>query len=325
MRFSEEIHAESALTYTSAYSIRKFAVKDHPVEFHAASVISSCKSQLSVHRLLVDSDPHRRDLECAIQHVVPEDYIAVQLPVIIIRSSSVVLLARFQLSAYFLDENGTFFSCYDILAFLRSLVRIHILQLLRGYKEHLVRKLCLQFIVKSVDIVVEVLYGIVKRYHGLLQIFFRPVFLVYDFLPVPLVHIDGVKVVELLIAPYRVHVRVKPCTRLELVSSERHSLPFCKRLHDLYLFFIHVLYRKAYSTFNSIQVVVQSGFRRHEQRCGNSAQPETVSQLLLEKVLYFFNRSLTFHVVNERRVVLRDYKSTHYHSSPLLFEYLQPQ
>ena len=62
-----------------------------------------------------------------------------------------------------------------------------------------------------------------------------------DLFPVPLVDIDGVQVVEILIAADRVHIGVDAMSRLDAVLTERHSLPFCKRLYDFHFQFVNIL------------------------------------------------------------------------------------
>ena len=54
-----------------------------------------------------------------------------------------------------------------------------------------------------------------------------------DFLPVPLIHEDGVDIVGNLITPDGVHVGVKTLPVRKTVFFERVALPFGERLNDL--------------------------------------------------------------------------------------------
>ena len=93
------------------------------MEIVISSFIGTGKAELSVHSLFIDPYSHGRDFKRASQHIVPENYIAVELPVIVVGRSAVVLLARFKLSADFLDEYGSLFLRNEILSLFRSLVR----------------------------------------------------------------------------------------------------------------------------------------------------------------------------------------------------------
>ena len=63
---------------------------------------------------------------------------------------------------------------------------------------------------------------------------------------------------------------------------------------------------KTYCTFYTVEVIVQSCLRSHEQRCGNASQLQSVCQFLLKKIFYFLDCPLTFHIIDHGRVVLRN-------------------
>ena len=119
------------------------------------------------------------------------------------------------------------------------------------------------------------------------------------------------EIVQLLVAPYGVHIGVESGSRLEVVFSQSHPLPFSQRLDDLYLFFSHVLYCEADGPLDAVEVIIEPRLRSHEQRSRYSSQPQAVSQLLLEKILYLFYCPLTLHVVYKRRVIFRYYEFVH--------------
>ena len=159
--------------------------------------------------------------------------------------------------------------------------------------------------VQSVDVISQVLYRIVYGRNCFLEIIFASLFFGDHLFPVPLIHIHGVEVVELFIAPYGVHVGIYAVSRLYSVFSQSHSLPFGQRLHYFDFEFIYVFKCEVDSSFHTVQVIVESSIGVYEQRSRNSPQVEAVSQLLLEIVFDFLDSSLTFHQVYQRIVVFR--------------------
>ena len=91
-------HAKTRLTDTAANGKRKLIIEKHPVEGEGATVITARERQLTVERFTVNTDSHRGDLKGAVKHLVPEEKVAVELPVIVVGSASVVGLSALQLS-----------------------------------------------------------------------------------------------------------------------------------------------------------------------------------------------------------------------------------
>ena len=111
------------------------------------------------------------------------------------------------------------------------------------------------------------------------------------------------QIVQLLIAADRVHIGVDAMTRLDAVLTERHSLPFCQRLYDFHFQLVDILQSERHAAFHAIQIIIEAGFRVHEQRRGYAAQVQTICQFLLEIVFDFFDRSLALHQVDRTFVV----------------------
>ena len=87
-----------------------------------------------------------------------------------------------------------------------------------------------------VDLFAGVRDGVDDLQHGFLQIFDIALLARDDFLPVPLVDIDGVEVVQhLFVAADGVHVGIKPVPGVKIIAIQRHALPFGERMHDLRL------------------------------------------------------------------------------------------
>ena len=165
---------------------------------------------------------------------------------------------------------------YRIFSFLRCFVRIHIFQFLRRDEKDFVRNFRLNVSVKSVYIVAEVLNRIVNGRNRFFQIFFGSLFLCDNFFPVPLVNINGMKVIEVFVSSDGVHIGVDAVSRLDSVFAECHSLPLCKGLYDFHFQFVNILKCKAYSSFRAVQVVVETGLRVNKKRCRYTAKLQSV-------------------------------------------------
>ena len=88
-----------------------------------------------------------------------------------------------------------------------------------------------------------------------LQIVQVPVFAGNDLLPVPLIHINGVDIVELLVPADGVHIGVQSITYGKAVALQSQSLPFCQRMDHL-SFFAHGRNVEGDRTLVAVQVVV---------------------------------------------------------------------
>ena len=84
-------------------------------------------------------------------------------------------------------------------------------------------------------------------------------------LPVPLVHVDGVDVIDVIVRTDGVHVGVKTCSRSEPVVRKRHALPLCKALDDLHRGLVHIADVETHRPLHSVEVIVDSAIRLHEQ------------------------------------------------------------
>jgi len=82
-----------------------------------------------------------------------------------------------------------------------SQIRVHIQQLLRVDEEDFVGQLGLYLREFHIELVLRDLDGLVDSLHRLLQKGKIPVRRVHHLLPVPLVHIDGVQIVQIFIGP----------------------------------------------------------------------------------------------------------------------------
>ena len=192
--------------------------------------------ELEVERARVNADAHRGDLHRAAERLVPEQQVAVEGPVVIVRRAAVVRLAGAQRRADADDEGRRVLAHIGVLALFRRKARVHVLELLRGDEAHAARELS-----ESLELRIDGLHGVLRvadRGHDVhdrgLEVVEVAVFGQDDLLPVPLVDVDGVESVELvLVAAHGVHVGDDALAGIEAVALEREALPLGEGLHDL--------------------------------------------------------------------------------------------
>ena len=95
-----------------------------------------------------------------------------------------------------------------------------------------------------------------------------------DTLPVPLVHIQGMQVPQILIRTDGIHVGIDTVSRLYPVFGKGKPFPLGKRMHHFRLRFIHILYPERHGPLHSVQVIVDAHSLEHEQWGGYPPQPE---------------------------------------------------
>ncbi len=76
--------------------------------------------------------------------------------------------------------------------------------------------------------------------NGLVQVLTGTLLAGDGFLPVPLIHVDGVKIIQFFVPPDRVHIRIQAAAGFNSVFAERMAFPFGQRLYDFRGLFVHV-------------------------------------------------------------------------------------
>lgn len=139
----KQYHAQTALADTATNAQRQLVVQELLMEVKLLSILLALQLKLTQQTLLVDTDTHRTELETATQNRIPDEDITIQshlavlshgAPVIIVRSSAIMLLAIAQLAANALYKYSAILLADCILALLRRKVWIHIEQILRMNK-----------------------------------------------------------------------------------------------------------------------------------------------------------------------------------------------
>ena len=228
-----------------------------------------------------------------------------------------MLFAGSQLAADLHEEHGVVLGADGVLPLLGGLVRPAVLQLLGSDEVHLPVQLDPQAGEGHIQRVAGLTHGGDDGPDGGLQIRLVPVLPGDDLLPVPLVHIDGVEVVQLLVPADGVHVAVQALAHAEAVVLQGLTLPLCQRLHHLCLN-AAVPDVKGDLAFHAVQVVVQAGGSLQKQRSRHAVEVQRGTQGVGEQPLHGADGTLGVVQVQRGCVVLRDHRFAH-NSLPLSF------
>ena len=136
VRAAHHKHAKTGLSDASADGERELVRKQHLVEGELSAVVAVSQSELSVKRLCVNTDTHRGDLDAAAEYLVPEEEVAVELPVVIVRRSAVVTVTGLQLAADLHNEGCGVILYECTLTLTTREIGVHILKLLCGHERN---------------------------------------------------------------------------------------------------------------------------------------------------------------------------------------------
>ena len=152
--------------------------------------------------------------------------------------------------------------------------------------------------------------------HRVLQILHVAVGGVDVLFPVPLIDVDGVKVVHLLIPADGIHIGVEAGAGLELIALESETLPLGQRVHHL-TFGAHVGDVEGDGTLYTVEVIIQAGLAVYEEGSGDPMQIEPYGEAVLKLAVDQFNGPLQLVVGQGHPVSRRDHNFTH--SQTVLF------
>ena len=227
-------------------------------------------------------------------------------------------LAALQRGTDLHQEGGAVLLHEGILALLRGQVRVLVLQLLGGDEDHVggVQGQVLQLREHGVQVHLSGADGRHDGAHHALQVGLIAVLLPDDLFPVPLVHIDGVEVVQVLVPADGVHITVQALAHPEAVILEGLALPLCQRLDHL-CFNAAVFHIEGDFPLDAVQVVVQAGRGLHKERCGHAVEIQRGAQGVGKQPLHRANGALGVVQVQRGRVVCRNDRFAH--KEPPLF------
>ena len=92
VRTIQQKHAETRLTDTTTDGVRKLTLEQHLMVWKICTLLTAGLLQLRTQRSLVDTNTHGADLQCTVERRIPEQDVAVQCPVIIVRCTTIVRL-----------------------------------------------------------------------------------------------------------------------------------------------------------------------------------------------------------------------------------------
>ena len=211
-----------------------------------------------------------------------EQDIPVKRPIVVVRCAAVMWFSIAEFSADLHKEHGFIFACNCGLPFFRRHIRIKVKQFLCCNKFDIPRKFRIDVGVPRLKCIQRVTNTAYDGTHGVLQRFQISCFAREHLFPVPLVYVNGMQIIQCFITPDRVHVRIKPLSRMEIIAVKRHALPFCKRMHHLRLG-LRAGNIKAYGAFHTVQVVVKAALRLHEQRRCNALKAQRARKPILKR------------------------------------------
>lgn len=129
---AQQEHGQAGLADAAADGQGQLVGQEHLVEGQLAAVVAAGDGQLAVQGGGVHADAHGGELNGPVQGLVPEEDVAVQGPVVVVRGAAVVGLAGLQSAADLHEEGGGVVLDPVVLPLLGGGVGPQVLQLLAG-------------------------------------------------------------------------------------------------------------------------------------------------------------------------------------------------
>lgn len=131
-----------------------------------------------------------------------------------------------------------------------------------------------------------------------------------DLLPIPLIDVDGVQIIQLLVAADGVHVGVNALAGVDVVAIERHALPLGQRMDDLRVG-VRAGNIETDRALHAVEIIVQAGGRLDEKRRGHAAQIQFAGERILKHALNQADGALRFIQRKVRRIARGNKRLTH--------------
>ena len=286
MGLAQQEHAQAGLANAAADGEGQLALQQQLVEGKLPPCLAPGEGELTVQGGGVHPDAHGGQLKSPLQHWVPHQDIPVEGPVVVVGGPAVVWAARLERAADAHQEGDGMLFHPGILPLLGGAVGPELLQLLGGDEGDLrpQRRKSGELGKDRAQGVLGLCHGRDNGAHGLPEIVGVPVPGGNDLLPVPLIHIDGVQVVQLLVPADGVHVGVEALTHGELVAVEGHPLPLGQGVDHLCVP-PGVGNVEGDGPLHAVEIVVQAGGGLHKQGGGDPAQVQRAAQRILKQAL----------------------------------------
>ena len=304
-------HGQTGLADAAANGQGQLVVQQHLVEGQRPAVIAARLPQLAVQGLGIYPDAHGGNLQRPVQYRIPEKDVAVQVPVIIVRGTTVMGFAGAKLAADLHNAGGLMIAKIRRLPLRAGFqVGIQVFQFLGGDEGNLPAQFGAQLGVADMEPIIGIAYCPDNGSHNQLQVVQIPVFPGNDLLPVPLVHVDGVKVVQVLIPADGVHIRIESIAHGEVVPLQGQPLPFGQRMHHLGIS-LHRRNVKGNRALIAVQVVIQAGVLRDKQWGGDPFQIQCFGEFFLKCFFDVGNGPLSVVGVQHRLIALGNIHFVH--------------
>ena len=106
------------------------------MEGERAAIIAAGLGELAIQGRGAYPDAHGGDFKGLMEHLVPEENVAVEIPVVVVGGAAIVGLAAFEFAADALDEDGFLLGTDAVFTLFGGELRPAILQLLGGDEGH---------------------------------------------------------------------------------------------------------------------------------------------------------------------------------------------
>src|SRR5574344_98500 len=235
MSFMQQYHAQTTLSDTATDTQRQFTFQQLFVEIQFFSFLFSLNGELTKQGILIHTYTHRRQFESTVKYRIPNQDITVEShlavlcyrrPVIIVGSPTVVLLTITHLTADTHHEHSTVFLAYLILTLFRRKVRIHLQQVFAMYEMNMFGQERLDLRISLTSKIFRTQDSRIDTFHDILQKSDGTLLAHDDGFPVPLVHIQGMEIVQFLVSADSVHIRIYSVSRFDIIFCQCKTFPF---------------------------------------------------------------------------------------------------
>ncbi len=209
-----------------------------------------------------------------------------------------------ELAAYPLDKNGPVLLCDGVLPLLGTKAGIALQELFGRYEEYLFRQHGRNLRELYVELVLRYFHGLVDAADGLVQEGFVPFLRQHHLFPVPLVHIDGMDVVQVFVGPKGVHIRIDAAAGNDSQLGQLETLPLGQGVHHLGGSLVHALDREPHRALHSVEVVVKALPGEHHHGRRHAQQGQLGAQVFLEHVFNGFDGLLRLLNATEQIAVI---------------------
>ncbi len=101
-----------------------------------------------------------------------------------------------------------------------------------------------------------------------------------------MLHVDGMDVVQILVRPEGIHIRVDAAAGLYPQFSQLQALPLGQGVHHLGGSLVHPLHGELHRTLHTIEVVIEALPGEHHHGCRHTQQSQLGAQVQLKHIFH---------------------------------------